>query len=261
MRNSDNPASESEAMDGVGRVLEQAVPSELSRRRFLGQAGGLLAAGAAMSLPSGALAAADSSRGSITSVLATFEAFGVTLLSEAVKRAPGTPSAAFAPVLQAANTAEFEHLQALGRIGGKPLTTKFWIPDEAFAAGGAGLFAAIAAQEVIEISAYLVGVTTFTRRGDAFKARLCAEALGTEAEHRVLAKMAFGQLTGSKAAPNDRGFEAFEFHTGQAALNASSSKLGIGFGTQGKTPGQFYDFPGDPGKTGLGSANILPNAA
>jgi hypothetical protein len=183
----------------------------------------------------------------------------VTLLSEAAKRAPGTPSAQFAGVVKAANTTEFLHLSALRAIGAKPLTEKFWIPDAVFD-GGAGLFNAIANQEEVEISAYLVGVTEATKRRDSKQARLFAEALGTEAEHRVLARFARATLTNSLDVPNNRAFEAFHLQSAATALKASES-AGIGYGKQSKAAGAFYTYPGDPRKNGTGSAVTTPKPA
>ena len=245
-----DPRTATDLLDSMDQVLTDAMPGH-SRRSLMVRAGGLLAAGATLALPGAAVAATGSSS-SILSVLATFEAFGVTLLSEAAKRAPGTPSAQFAGVVKAANTTEFYHLSALRALGAKPLTEKFWIPN-AVLDGGAGLFNAIANQEEVEISAYLVGVTEATKRRDSKQARLFAEALGTEAEHRVLARYARATLTNSLDVPNNRGFEAFHLQSGSSALRASES-LGIGFGKQSPAPGAFYTYPGNPLKNGTGSA-------
>jgi hypothetical protein len=253
----DDDRSATDVLDSMDQVLNDTVPSAQSRRTLMARAGGLLAAGTALSLP-GIASAATSSSSSVVSVLTTFETFGVTLLTQAVKRAPGTPSAQFANVVMAANTAEFDHLQALKTLGGKSLTTRFWIPD-AVLDGGAGLFTAVAMQEEVEISTYLQGVTLATSRRRAREARLFAEALGTEAEHRVLARFARATILGTTATevPNNRGFEAFKQRTPRSAL-AASAKLGIGFGKQGATPGAFYEYPGDPRKTGTGAPLLTP---
>jgi hypothetical protein len=241
-------------LDSMSQVLDEAIPSRHSRRSLMVKAGGLLMAGGALTLPGVASAASGSE--SILSVLTTFEHFGVTLLTNAARQAPGTPSAKFANVLEAANLTEFFHIQALQKLGGKTLTTKFWIPD-AVLDGSVGLFNAIGLQEAVEISAYLVGVTHATQKRNAFQSRLFAEALGTECEHRVLARSAAAILTGSTAAPNNVGFEAFPHRSGSAALKASE-KLGLGFGKQGATPGKFYEYPGDPRKTGTALAVSEP---
>jgi hypothetical protein len=253
--------SATDLLDSMDQVLDGAVASGQSRRALMARAAGLLAAGTALSVPEIAGAATSPSSRSVVSVLTTFETFGVTLLTQAVKRAPGTPSAQFAGVVMAANTAEFDHLQALKKLGGKALTQRFWIPD-AVLDGAAGLFNAVAMQEEVEISTYLQGVTLATAQRRAREARLFAEALGTEAEHRVLARFARAAILGTIATdvPNNRGFEAFKQRTPRSAL-AATAKLGIGFGKQGAAPGAFYEFPGDPQKTGTGAPVLTPRPA
>ena len=232
-------------LNSMEQVLDETVPSGYSRRSLMAKAAGLLVAGGALTLPG--VASAASPADPILSVLTTFEHFGVTLLTNAAKQAPGTPSATFLTTLEAANLTEFFHLEALIKLGGKPLTTKFWIPDSVLD-GGVGLFTAIGLQEAVEISGYLVGVTHATQSRNASRSRLFAEAMGTECEHRVLARSAAAMLIGSTAAPNNVGFEPFPHRNGLAALTASEN-LGIGYGKPGKSPGKFYEYPGDPRKT------------
>src|SRR6478736_315553 len=76
----------------------------------------------------------------ILDFLVTQELLSTTFLTAAIERAEGTPSAAFLPVLRNAVTTEYLHAEALKKVGGKPLTTRFWLPDAAFGNGGAGLF-------------------------------------------------------------------------------------------------------------------------
>ena len=240
-------------------VFDDAVPHTPSRRKLLKQAGTVLAAAGGASLlglaaPSAAAATplVSGNPDSIWGVLASVEAFGVTFLTEAVKRSPGTPSAQFTPILKAAVTAEYNHYVALQKIGAQPLSLKIWIPDMAFGAGGIGLFQSIEKEEDIEISAYLVGVTSYVQSGDAAGARLCAQALGVEAVHRALARSAQGMLAHMPdVPPNNRGFESYPYRTAETALAAHES-LGIRYGVQGPTPGAFYEFPGDPLENGAG---------
>ncbi len=175
----------------------------------------------------------------------------MTFVTEAVRRAPGTPSAQFVDVLKAANTAEFDHVRALQRLGYHSQVRKFWIPEAAFGGGGAGLFKSIELAETIEISLYLVGVTAFTRAGNTSRSRLCAEALGTEAEHRVLARAAQQMLGTIAEVPNDVGFERYEQRSVRAA-KAALEALGLGYGKPGARPGRFYEFPGNPLANGTG---------
>lgn len=255
----------------VEQVFTDVVPNTHTRRVLLGRAGKVLAAvgGGALVAAVGTPALASptahpaqprpasvdaleaESPQRIKAILATFEVFGVTFVTEAVRRAPGTPSEQFLPVLKSANTAEYDHFVGLQKIGAEPLTTRIWIPEALFGDGGVGLFQSIEMDEDIEISAYLVGVTSFARAGDTFGARLCAEALGTEAVHRALARFAQATLTNKPEVPNNRGFESLLYRSGTDALGALEA-LGVGFGTQGSKPGAFYDFPGDPLDTGAG---------
>jgi hypothetical protein len=184
--------------------------------------------------------------------LVTQEQLSVTFLSAAIEHAGGTPSAAFLPVLRNAVTTEFHHLEALQRAGGQPLTTKYWLPDAAFDRGGAGLFATAEIVESVEISLYLIGVSVYARAQDQQGARLCAEAMGTEAVHRALVRFAQGQLGRDVGVPNDVGFEGFTWPTVIEARDALEG-LGIGYGRQGSGAGRFYEYPGDPIARGIGT--------
>jgi hypothetical protein len=232
-----------------------------TRRRMLGRAGALAIGGAMVPLAGTGSAAAAVRRGDslrhFLNFTVTQEQFGVTAVTAAIQKAPGTPSEQFLPVLRAAVTTEFTHVQALKAIGARPLTSKFWIPDAVFD-GGVGLFTSLAVVEAIEVSLYLVGITAFTVRSNAFGARLCGEALGTEAEHRVLARFAASQLGAPTAPPNNVGFEPFPYKTTRQVREALTG-LGIGYGEQGSAPGAFYEYPGDPVANGVGVPVDNPN--
>jgi hypothetical protein len=231
----------------------QTAADVLTRRRMLGRAGALAAAGGVATVARPSAAAATGTDGSLQRFLdftVTQERFGVTVLTNAIRKAPGTPSEQFVPVLRAAVTTEFTHVQALEAIGARPLTARFWVPNAVFD-GGVGLFTSLAVVEAIEVSLYLVGVSLFSVRSDAFGARLCAEALGTEAEHRVLARFAASQLGAPTAPPNNVGFEPFPYRSTAAVVQALTA-LGIGYGRPGSAPGAFYDYPGDPLANGVG---------
>ena len=261
---SDNHARPATARDyaAVQQAFEDTVAHGPTRRALMSRAGIVLAgAGAASTLAAVASPSAQASTtsgldtqhaDSILTVLASVEAFGVTFLSAAVRRAPGTPSEKFVPILKSANTAEYDHYRALRAIGARPLSTRIWIPDALFGGGGIRLFHSIEIEEDIEISAYLVGVTSFARARDASGARLCAEALGVEAEHRTVARSAQMMLSDNpRLIPDNRGFESYPYRTAMAAL-AAHEALGIRYGTKGRTPGAFYDFPGNPLDNGTG---------
>ena len=244
------------------RIVEDEFASAQTRRTMLGRAaaGLAVAGGAATFVARAEAAAAADAPAAILPFLTAQEHFGVTFLSEAVRRAPGTPSARFLPVLKAANTTEFDHVRGLQRIGGRPLTTRFWIPDAAFGGGGAGLFKSIEDVETIEISLYLVAVSAYTRLRQEFNARLCAEALGTEAEHRVLARSAQGALGRPVQVPNNTGFSSYNQRSTAAARTALEA-LGIGYDAEGAQPGKFYDYPGNPLANGTGSPQISRSPA
>ena len=191
-------------------------------------------------------------RQEVLDFLVTEEQLGVTFVTAAIEAAPGTPSEAFVPVLRNAETTEYNHVEALKAAGGKALTTSYWFPDAAFGAGGIGLFETLEVVETIEISLYLIGVSAFARGGEAFGACICAEAMGTEAVHRALVRLAQGELGKDVGPPNDVGFENFDWLTvGQA--RASLEDLGIGYGNETSQPGRFYEYPGDPLASGVGT--------
>jgi hypothetical protein len=184
--------------------------------------------------------------------LVTEEQLGVTLLTAALERAAGTPSEAFAPVLRNGVTTEFHHVEALKAAGGTPLTTSYWFPDAVFDNGGVGLFSSLEVIETVEISLYLLGVSAYARAGEEFGARLCAEAMGTEAVHRALVRFAQGQLGKDVGVPNDVGFENFDWRTVEWVRDALEG-LGIGYGEKSDRPGHFYEYPGDPIARGVGT--------
>jgi hypothetical protein len=192
------------------------------------------------------------SKQEILDFLVTEEQLGVTFVSAAIENAPGTPSEAFLPVLKNAVTQEHLHVEALKEAGGEALTTRYWFPDAAFGDGGIGLFETLEVVETIEISLYLIGVSAFAHRGDEFGARLCAEAMGTEAVHRALVRFAQSEIGGEPIVPNDVAFENFDWPT-VAMGRTSLEDLGIGYGVQTSQPGRFYEYPGDPIASGVGT--------
>jgi hypothetical protein len=197
-------------------------------------------------------AGADKNMQEMLDFLVTQEQLSVTFLGAAIERAKGTPSAAFLPVLRNAVTTEFHHVEALKTLGGEPLTAKYWLPDAAFDNGGVGVFSTAEMVETVEISLYLIGVSAFARAQDDAGARLCAEAMGTEAVHRALVRFAQGQLGKDVGVPNDVGFENFDWPTVAKARGALEA-LGIGYGKQGAGAGRFHEYAGDPVARGIGT--------
>ena len=158
----------------------------------------------------------------------------MTLVSAAIENAPGTPSEAFLPVLRNGVTQEYLHVEVLKETG------------------GIGVFETLEVIETIEISLYLIGVSAYARRGDDFGARLCAEAMGTEAVHCALVRFAQGELGKEIGPPNDVGFENFDWPTLGAVCEALEA-LGVGYGIETSQPGKFYEYPGDPLANGVGT--------
>jgi hypothetical protein len=182
----------------------------------------------------------DQERQEVLDFLVTEEQLGVALLTAAIENASGTPSEAFLPILRNVVTTEYYHGEALKDAGGSPLTTSYWFPDAAFGDGGVGLFETLEVIETIEISLYLIGVSVFARESKAFEARLCAEAMGTEAVHRALGRFAQGELGKDVGVPNDVGFENFDWPT-------------VAQVRQSKQPGRYYEYPCDPLANGVGT--------
>jgi hypothetical protein len=184
--------------------------------------------------------------------LVTEEQLGVTFVTAAIENAPDTPSEDFLPVLRNGVTQEYHHVEALKDAGGKPLTTKYWFPDSALDHGNIGVFETLEFVETIEISLYLIGVSAYAHASDEFGARLCAEAMGTEAVHRALVRFAQGQLGKEIGPPNDMGFENFDWPTVDK-VRQSLEEFGFGYGSESSQPGRFYEYPGDPLASGVGT--------
>jgi hypothetical protein len=213
-------------------------------------------------IDSTASAATSGDKQSLTEVLdflVTEEGLGVTLVTAAIERAPGTPSEAYLPILRNAVTQEFHHVEALRDAGGKALTQRYWLPDAIFDNGGVGLFSSLEVIETVEISLYLLGVSAYARGREEFGARLCSEALATEAVHRALVRHAQNELGKDVGVPNDVGFENFDWQSLRKVQDALE-ELGIGYGVESAQPGRFYDFPGDPIANGVGTpvSHIVP---
>jgi hypothetical protein len=235
----------------LANVLEDTRADAHTRRRVLQvAAGGALALGAATP----AWAAKGESTERILNSLATAESFGVTFLTEAIRRAPGTPSEGLVETLKAANTAEYDHVVALRKLGGRQFTLRFWIPDAAFGGGGVGLFESIETADTVELMGYLTGTTAFARRGDERPARFLAEGCAVESEHRAIARLAQTALGGRQQISIDRSFAPWSIKTVAGMIRALEG-AGIGFGERGAQPGAFYNFPGDPVANGVGLVN------
>lgn len=208
-------------------------------------AGSALAPGAAFAHGSGGGGGGASIR-EFGKVAVTTEALTVTLLTELLRRVNLSTSvpAGVTAVFEGAYAAERDHFR-FTRAHWRPTTTNFWIPDAFF--GGPGntvdltsVGHALVAGETLFINLYLIGVTTFARAGQQTFARYSAELAGCESEHRVLAETLL-----NADPPNNVGFEVYSIHQ-PAGIESALEGAGVGFGTQGATPGAFYQLPHPP---------------
>jgi hypothetical protein len=76
--------------------------------------------------------------------------------------------------------------------------------------------------------------------------------MGTEAVHRALVRFAQGQLGKEIGPPNDMGFENFDWPTVDK-VRQSLEEFGFGYGSESSEPGRFYEYPGDPLASGVGT--------
>ncbi len=232
---------EPDDLQRLDNALADTTMSPVTRRSLVTKAAvgaaGLGAFGALGPIPS-ALASSNTIV-SIINDAVTAEALAVTFLTGVIENAStiGIPSN-LVLVLKAANAAEFDHYKALRSLGAKPLTKKFWAPNAVFASSKA-VFETIEYAETQFVNAYLIAITAFAKAGKGSFARYAGEILGTEAEHRALARFALGKL------PNNVGFERYHIHT-IGGIVAALEKAGIGFGKKGKGPGGFHTFKSPP---------------
>jgi hypothetical protein len=226
-------ADDLQIVDNV--LADTGAPSSTRRGLLTKAAAGAAAVGVAGALsPVEAFAAGDSIK-TVGVTAVTAEALAVTFLSEIVNRAAGSAVEGAAPVVRAANREEYIHYQTLRKLGFKPLTKKFWIPDAFFADNLSNIPAIIETAETLFVNAYLIGITTFARKGQPTFARYAGEILGVEAEHRALARSLQNKL------PNNVAFENYRYHRLSQIVGALG-KAGIGFGEKGAAPGAFYEF-------------------
>ena len=100
----------------------------------------------------------------ILSTLATAESFGVTFLTEAVRRrarAPRPPpSSTRCGPRTPRSTTTSSRCASSAAVSSR---CRFWIPDAAFGGGGVGLFESIETADTVELMGYLTGVTAFAQ--------------------------------------------------------------------------------------------------
>lgn len=225
----------------VERVLDDTRMGRQSRARLLKRAAvGVAGATALGGLGAGsAFASGGDSIQTVGVTAATAEALAVTYLHNVLERNERVHAfpRPVVEILRAAGAEELDHFKFLTGAGFKPLTTRFWLPDDFFGRRLANVPATIEVAETLFVNAYLIGITVFANAHQATLARYAGEILGVEAEHRALARSLQGKL------PNNAAFESFIYHDLAGVVDALE-KAGVGFGKQGSKPGNFYTFRG-----------------
>ena len=205
-------------------------------------------------LPEGRRSDAPNDPQTVANVTATLEVLATIINTVGFEKVGPQLDAVTRGNFAAAAREELIHQQTLvsDLVGGVPATKRIWVPDMVFSRPQA-LLSAISAGDTILVNMYLLACTVFARsgglRGSRF-ARFMAEFMGTEAVHRALALQSLGRLG------NDRVFMKFGQreevqnvpNTGKPGFYRITDAVaafegnGIGFGKQGTSPGQFYDF-------------------
>lgn len=235
----------------LDNVLRDTPVPEVTRRSLISRAatGAVVVGGVgALGPVSSALAAATGPAwgGSASQIKTTLdtgvtaEALAVTFLTSLVLNARAERLPGFTvPILKAANAAEQDHYLALRKLGAKPLTLRFWIPDYFF--NRKHTFAVLEEAETLFVNHYLIAVTLLGRAGNGTLARYATEIAGVESEHRALVRFAQGLL------PNNKGFETYLFSNPLQTV-AELEAVGVGFGKRGSKPGRFYSYRTPPAR-------------
>jgi hypothetical protein len=246
---------EPERLEYIEKVNWRLFKDSVSRRRFM--EGLLIAGGGATGLAavSGGVTAFAEDTGTIVNTAATAEALAVTYLGAALQGAFANASgtdATVAAILTAARATEQDHYQYLVNAGAKPLTTTFTVPSSANPADKTSVLQTLVAAEGLFVNAYLAAVTSFAAAGNYQLAQVAASILGTEAEHRTLARAAL-VLAGNNsfAPPNNVAFEQAPLPS-VSAVGQKLKDLGFigGSGTQASYPG-----PGSINAAGVGGTS------
>ena len=208
------------------------------------------AAGAAHALTRGAAQAAGQTERvqDILDILATNEAFGVTLVGTVLDSAkngaysPAIPATVL-KVLTGVRAEEQFHLDFLKAAGGQLRTQTFFLRDPKLLTDPHTLFTDLVALEDAAIAAVMASLRTFTREGriDLLKANF--QFATEEAEHRLLANHALGTRPA-----NDQAFAPALYAT-VAEFYAALKQKGIIDGS-----GKRITYPG-PGP--IDSSNVI----
>jgi hypothetical protein len=241
----------SESLDLVYRSIDEqhAGQPAATRRQLVGGAAATLGGLGLLSLPGRAIAqAGGNSPQTILNVAASAEVVATIINTVGAERVDLGDAVTLRNVRAAARE-ELLHYEELYRRGGRTASKRIWIPDAVFS-NRTSFLNAVQVGDQIFINAYLIGTKTFGNAGNGALALIAAEFMGVEAVHRALARQSLGLLGNDRifikydgretatGAP-DRGQFGFEDVT--AAVQRLQA-AGIGFGTAGRRPGQFYDF-------------------
>ncbi len=231
----------------VAKAKESAATGE-SRRAFFSKtakiagATALGAAGAGLLQPIAARAAtgAITNKDTVADILniaATAEALAVTFYYNALENQAGLPdvnSVANRNYFQAASIQEYEHLHYLQKLGGAPLATKFYFPDNMFTDESVFFPTALVLEEFF-IAAYLIAALDFSgavssniTTADPYALGFAVQVLGVECEHRALLGVA-ANIT----PPNAKIFETFLVKSIKGAAGALTPFLTGGSGYSG----------------------------
>ncbi len=225
----------SEAVNIAYEAIDETNSDESAstRRRFVGGAAATLGSMGLLGLSHAEDAMAKNNAKTILNIAATAEVLATIVNTVGNERV--TLDAVTKRNIEAAAREELIHYQVLTQsLGAKPATKTIWVPDAVFASPE-GLLNTLVTGDQIFINAYLIGTTAFAKAKEKKFARFTGEFMGAEAVHRALALQSLGQLG------NDRAFMAFEFTKIETAVSLLEG-AGFGFGTQGATPGAFYNF-------------------
>ncbi len=229
------------------RDLKMTTGGQFSRRSLLAGAGaigaGLVLAPMGHMLPDEAEAAglgvgATESVQDILDILATNEAFGVTLVATILDSAKHGAYTSPIPqkvlrILHGVRAEEQLHLNFLLRAGGKLRTHTFYLADPKLLTDPQTLFMDLVELEDAAIAAVMASIPTFTRarRFDLVKKNF--QFATEESEHRLLANKALGT-----SPPNDQAFAPAMYQT-VTEFYATLKKKGIIGG-----PGKQITYPG-----------------
>jgi hypothetical protein len=246
---------ESKMHDDLQPVLEaidrqHAAEPVLTRRKLVagaaGAVGGMGLLGAIS--PAAVFAASNNTPQTILNVAATAEVLATIVNTVGYQRHLGGDAVTQLNIAAAARE-ELIHYNVLTSVGAKALTHTIWVPDAVFA-NRTNFLNTLQVGDQIFVNAYLIGTWAFGNAGNGALAVTAAEFMGVEAVHRALARQSLGLLG------NDRVFMKFDQtetapgapNKGQAGFEdilgavAQLKAAGFGFGVQGATPGEFYDF-------------------